>query len=90
MKSASMTRRINMKEGRVNTMKQLELDLDWLNEDWTPTKVTRHTNRGEMSGKDFDDWYAQQAGHNDWNTIILTDKEGKTTLLGSPYIHEGL
>ena len=46
-------------------MKQqlIDYDLEWLDEEWLPEKVTHHTNKGELTHNEFDEMQAQSYGY---------------------------
>ena len=49
-----------MKEGIVNIMKQLELNLEWLSDNWIPKKVVKHIG---MSNDAFDEMQSKLYGY---------------------------
>ena len=61
---------------------------NWLTEKYEP-KVIVHSN-SEMSHAQFDSWLLKQQGYQKGDTIHYSIKQGKTTLLGNPKMHEGL
>ncbi len=62
---------------------------NWLDEKYEPKRVTVHTNR-EMSHEQFDEYLLKTQGYQKGDTIHYSVKKGKTTLLGNPYMHEGI
>jgi len=72
-------------------MKQLNLidDLGWLLENYTPEEVIVHSNHRKDHEK-FDKWFLEQCGYDENSTVKYSIKQGKTTLLGNPYMHEGI
>ncbi len=63
---------------------------NWLDEKYEPKRVTVHTNRKECTPEEFDKEMLKSYGYKENDTIKYSFKQGKNTLLGNPYMMEGI
>ncbi len=62
---------------------------NWLTERFEPKEVIHHSN-SEQTHEQFDNAHLERMGYKRGDTIKYSYKKGKTTLLGNPYMHEGI
>lgn len=55
-----------------------------------PKEVTVHTNRREKLPEEFDAELLASYGYKENSTIVYSVKQGKTNLLGNPFLMEGI
>ena len=66
-------------------------EFNWLtDEKYVPKEVVVHTNHIGMLPDEWDKALLRSYGYQDGDTIKYSILKGKTTLLGNPYMHEGI
>ena len=80
------------KKEEVASMKQLELELQWLSEEWIPKEVSIHKSnvcKIGMSPEEFDEYQSMQYGYKSYSDMITHNNkihQEKKLSLGDKYI----
>ncbi len=70
-------------------MIQLEFDLEWLKDDWQPSRIKTYRGKEEMSDDAFDDEWSQSMGYESYADMIAQENKKhhrKVNEFGDRYI----